>query len=163
MPEARLSGITINYEVAGEGPAVLLTHGSSATGRMWKPQAEALKDSYRIISWDMRGHGQTDSPDDPAQYSEELTIGDMLALLQMLDTRPAVVGGLSLGGFMSLPFHLPHPPLPQSHHQPPPRHPRPYPGHRRRTGRALPRPERLHGRQDPRRPPRGHPQRRPRR
>jgi pimeloyl-ACP methyl ester carboxylesterase len=111
MSEARLNGITINYDVAGDGPAVLLTHGYSATGRMWKPQADALKDRYRIISWDMRGHGQTDSPDDPAQYSEELTIGDMLALLQMLDTGPAVVGGLSLGGFMSLAFHLAHPEL----------------------------------------------------
>jgi pimeloyl-ACP methyl ester carboxylesterase len=79
MPETSLNGIIINYEVAGDGPAVLLTHGYSATGRMWRPQAEALKDRYRIISWDMRGHGQTDSPDDPSQYSEDLTIGDMLA------------------------------------------------------------------------------------
>ncbi len=111
MPEAKLNGITINYEVAGDGPAVLLTHGYSATGRMWKPQADALKDRYRIISWDMRGHGQTESPDDPTQYSEALTIGDMLALMEMLQTGPAVIGGLSLGGFMSLAFHLTHPEL----------------------------------------------------
>ena len=109
MSEVKLNGITIHYEVAGEGPAVLLSHGYSATGRMWKPQANALKDSYRIISWDMRGHGQTDSPDDPAQYSEALTIGDMLALLKFLEAGPAVIGGLSMGGFMSLAFHLAHP------------------------------------------------------
>lgn len=111
MPETRLNGITINYEVAGDGPAVLLNHGYSATGRMWKPQADNLKDHYRVISWDMRGHGQTDSPDDPARYSEALTIGDMVALLQMLDAAPTVIGGLSLGGFMSLAFHLAHPEL----------------------------------------------------
>jgi len=109
MSDARLNGITISYEVAGDGPAVLLSHGYSATGRMWKPQADALKGRYRIISWDMRGHGQTESPDDPAQYSEALTIGDMLALLNMLETGPAVIGGLSMGGFMSLAFHLAHP------------------------------------------------------
>lgn len=109
MSEAKLNGITINYEVAGEGPAIFMTHGYSATGRMWKPQADALKDRYRFISWDMRGHGQTDSPEDPAQYSEALTIGDMLALMEMLDTGPSVIGGLSLGGFMSLAFHLAHP------------------------------------------------------
>lgn len=111
MPEAQLNGITINYNVVGEGPAVLLTHGYSATGRMWKPQEDALKDRYRLITWDMRGHGQTESPDDPAQYSEALTLGDMLALMEMLQTGPAVIGGLSLGGFMSLAFHLAHPEL----------------------------------------------------
>lgn len=109
MPEAKLNGITINYDVAGEGPAVFLTHGYSATGRMWEPQKDALKDRYRLITWDMRGHGQTDSPEDPSQYSEALTLGDMLALMQTLETGPAVVGGLSLGGFMSLAFHLAHP------------------------------------------------------
>lgn len=109
MPEAKLNGITINYDVAGEGPAVFLTHGYSATGRMWEPQKDALKDRYRLITWDMRGHGQTDSPEDPSQYSEALTLGDMLALMQTLEAGPAVVGGLSLGGFMSLAFHLAHP------------------------------------------------------
>jgi pimeloyl-ACP methyl ester carboxylesterase len=111
MPEAKLNGITINYNVVGQGPAVLLSHGYSATGRMWRPQEEALKDRYRVITWDMRGHGQTESPDDPAQYSEALTLGDMLALVEMLDTGPAVVGGLSMGGFMSLAFELVHPEL----------------------------------------------------
>jgi len=111
MSEAKLNGITINYNVVGDGPAVLLTHGYSATGRMWKPQEDALKHRYRLVTWDMRGHGQTESPDDPARYSEALTIGDMLALMEMLETGPAVIGGLSLGGFMSLAFHLAHPEL----------------------------------------------------
>jgi len=109
MPRAYLNGIDINYNVIGEGPAILLTHGYAATGRMWRPQEEALKHRYRVITWDMRGHGQTESPADPAQYSEALTVGDMLALLQMLNAAPAVIGGLSLGGFMSLAFYLAHP------------------------------------------------------
>ena len=57
----------------------------------------------------MRGHGRTDSPEDPAQYSEELTIADMAALLDMLGVDRAVVGGLSLGGYMSLAFYREHP------------------------------------------------------
>ncbi len=108
MREAKLNGITINYNVVGQGPAVLLSHGYAATGRMWKPQEDPLKPRYRLITWDMRGHGQTDSPDDPAQYSEALTIADMLALMEMLETGQAVIGGLSMGGFMSLAFHLAH-------------------------------------------------------
>lgn len=109
MATAFLNGITIYYEVAGDGPPVLLTHGYGATGRMWAPQAAALSDRYRIITWDMRGHGETDSPDDPAQYSEALTVEDMRCLLEHLGVQRAVVGGLSLGGFMSLAFHLAHP------------------------------------------------------
>jgi pimeloyl-ACP methyl ester carboxylesterase len=109
MAQAQINGIRIRYDATGDGPAVLLTHGYSATGRMWAPQIEALKDRYRVVAWDMRGHGETDSPDDPAEYSEALTLGDMVGLLQLLGVDRAVVGGLSLGGFMSLAFHLAHP------------------------------------------------------
>jgi hypothetical protein len=80
MPTARLNGIAIDYEDGGRGPAVLLTHGYSATGRMWAPQRPALEPRYRLITWDMRRHGRTDDPDDPAQYSEPLTVGDIRGL-----------------------------------------------------------------------------------
>lgn len=110
MAEALLNGINIHYTVSGSGPAVLLTHGYAATGDMWEPQRGALGDAgYRLITWDMRGHGQTDSPPDPSQYSEALTIADMLGLLHLLEVDRAVVGGLSLGGYMSLAFYLAHP------------------------------------------------------
>jgi pimeloyl-ACP methyl ester carboxylesterase len=110
MANAQLNGITIHYEDSGQGPALLLTHGYAAAGRMWEPQRKPLNDAgYRLVAWDMRGHGVTESPDDPAQYSEALTIADMLGLLDMLGIDRAVVGGLSLGGFMSLAFQLAHP------------------------------------------------------
>ncbi|RLC59094.1 MAG: alpha/beta hydrolase [Chloroflexi bacterium] len=109
MAEAQINGIRIRYDTSGDGPAVLLTHGYSATGRMWAPQIKALKDRYRMITWDMRGHGETESPNDPTQYSETLTLADMAGLLEFLKEDSAVVGGLSLGGFMSLAFHLAHP------------------------------------------------------
>ncbi len=77
---------------------------------MWTPQREALNEAgYRLITWDMRGHGGTDSPEDPAEYSEALTIGDMVSLLDRLGIDRAVIGGLSLGGYMSLAFYLAHP------------------------------------------------------
>jgi pimeloyl-ACP methyl ester carboxylesterase len=109
MPTALLNGIKIRYDVAGSGPAVLLSHGYSATGHMWDAQLAMLADRYRAIAWDMRGHGETESPDDPAQYSAELTVADMRALLDHLGVRRAVVGGLSLGGYVSLAFALAHP------------------------------------------------------
>src|SRR5512143_1574229 len=48
-------GVKVYYEVEGSGPPVLLSHGYSATSRMWQGQAEALKDRYQVITWDMRG------------------------------------------------------------------------------------------------------------
>lgn len=109
MPFVERDGVRIFYEAAGEGPPVLLSHGYSATSRMWRGQVEALAPRYRIITWDMRGHGQSDSPGDPALYSEAATVGDMAAILETLGIDTAVIGGLSLGGYMSLAFHLAHP------------------------------------------------------
>lgn len=109
MPSARLNGIDIEYQDGGSGPPVLLSHGYSATGRMWDGQREALGGRYRVVSWDMRGHGSTSSPDDPAQYSHDLTVADMRALLGHLGVGRAVIGGLSLGGTMSLAFYRAHP------------------------------------------------------
>ena len=105
----RLNGIEIEYQDGGHGSPVLLGHGYSATGRMWDGQRAALGDRYRIISWDMRGHGQTESPSDPAQYSAALTVADMRALLQHCGVERAVVGGLSLGGYVALAFYLARP------------------------------------------------------
>ena len=107
--KARLNGIEIDYEVTGKGRPVLMSHGYSATRRMWSGQHAFLGDRYRLISWDMRGHGQTESPGDPAQYSHALTVADMKALLEHLGIRRAVIGGLSLGGTMSLEFYVAHP------------------------------------------------------
>jgi len=106
---AQLNGIEIDYEVTGDGPVVLLGHGYGSTRHMWDDQHRALADRWRVISWDMRGHGQTDSPDDPRQYSAALIVADMRALLQHLGVQRAVIGGLSLGGYVSLAFALAHP------------------------------------------------------
>ena len=98
-------GVKIHYEVHGSGPAVLLSHGYSSTCRMWDGQIAAFKGKYKIIVWDMRGHGSSDYPRARAKYSEELTVGDMAAILAACGESRAVIGGLSLGGYMSLAFH----------------------------------------------------------
>lgn len=113
-PESRKldrDGVKIHYEVHGprEGaPTLLLSHGYSSTCRMWDGQVAALKDRYQVVIWDMRGHGESDYPKDPALYSEGLTVGDMRALLDVVGADKAIVGGLSLGGYMSLAFHASH-------------------------------------------------------
>jgi pimeloyl-ACP methyl ester carboxylesterase len=108
MPSLNRDGVAIHYEVVGAGPAVLLSHGYSATSRMWDGQIAAFKDRFKIIVWDMRGHGQSDSPADRARYSEALTVADMKAILDACGETRAVIGGLSLGGYMTMAFHLRH-------------------------------------------------------
>jgi pimeloyl-ACP methyl ester carboxylesterase len=102
-------GVKIHYEVTGEGPALLLTHGYSATGEMWQGQLATLSPHFKVITWDMRGHGASDYPQDQAAYSEEATVADMAALLDAVGAEQAIIGGLSLGGYMSLAFHRAHP------------------------------------------------------
>jgi pimeloyl-ACP methyl ester carboxylesterase len=109
MPVLDRDGVAIWYEDQGQGPAILLSHGYAATCRMWDAQVAALAPRYRVITWDMRGHGQSDSPGDPARYSAELTVADMAALLRHCGVERAVIAGLSLGGVMSLGFHIAHP------------------------------------------------------
>lgn len=109
MPGALINGINIFYEDHGSGFPILMSHGYSATGRMWAPQVEVVCARYRLVSWDMRGHGQTDSPESVDQYSEELTVADMRGLMEHLGIHEAVLGGLSMGGYMSLAFYLRHP------------------------------------------------------
>jgi pimeloyl-ACP methyl ester carboxylesterase len=108
MPKLNRNGVSLYYEIHGRGPTILLSHGYSATSEMWRGQIEPLSRHYQLILWDMRGHGQTDSPDDLGAYSEQATVEDMAALLDVAGAGQAIVGGLSLGGYMSLAFYRAH-------------------------------------------------------
>ena len=108
MATLHRNGVGIHYEVHGEGPTILLSHGYSATCRMWDGQVAAFKDRYKLIVWDMRGHGQSDTPDQSA-FSEAETVADMNSILDACGETSAVIGGLSLGGYMTMAFHLRHP------------------------------------------------------
>ena len=109
MPTINRDGVRIYYEVHGSGPPLLLTHGYSSTSGMWQGQIAALSKHHKLVLWDMRGHGQSGYPEDTAAYSEALTVADMAALLDAVGAETAIVGGLSLGGYMSLAFYRAHP------------------------------------------------------
>ena len=111
MPTIDRDGVEIYYEVHGSAgaPAILLSHGYGANSRMWDGQVAAFAGRWRLILWDMRGHGQSGDPADPALYSHPLTVGDMAAVLDACAIERAIIGGLSLGGVMSLAFHLAYP------------------------------------------------------
>ena len=102
-------GVRLYYEDHGSGPAILLSHGYSATSQMWQDQIAAFRERYRIIVWDLRGHGMSDYPDDPDLYSKQHTVADIAALLDECGLDRAIIGGHSLGGYSTLAFHRVHP------------------------------------------------------
>jgi pimeloyl-ACP methyl ester carboxylesterase len=109
MSELERDGVAIYYEVHGAGPALLLTHGFAASARMFDLVVGPLSESHTVITWDQRGHGRSDSPADPASYSPALAVADIAALLDAAGVDAAVIGGHSLGGYLSFEFLLAHP------------------------------------------------------
>lgn len=112
MPDLDRDGVRINYQVFGPpggATPLLLTHGFSASSAMWQPNIAALAAARPVITWDLRGHGRSDAPDDLARYRAEACVADMAALLDACGIARVVAGGLSLGGYLSLEFCLAHP------------------------------------------------------
>jgi pimeloyl-ACP methyl ester carboxylesterase len=103
------NGVRIAYRATGTGPALLLTHGYGASSHMFESNMAALADIRTVAAWDLRGHGATDYPSDPAEYTSQASIDDMLGVLDDIGGDRAVLGGHSLGGYLSLLFALEHP------------------------------------------------------
>src|SRR5436190_12618547 len=106
--EVERDGVRIHHDVSGAGPAVLLSHGFGASSHMFAGNVGPLAVDHTVITWDLRGHGATDSPTDPAAYSVATAVDDMAAILDAVGVERATVGGHSLGGYLSLAFHLAH-------------------------------------------------------
>jgi pimeloyl-ACP methyl ester carboxylesterase len=83
---------------------LLLTHGYGASREMWAPNAGALAADREVITWDLPGHGHSDV----AGFSHAAAVEAMAALLDDAGAERAVIGGMSLGGYLSLAFHVAH-------------------------------------------------------
>jgi pimeloyl-ACP methyl ester carboxylesterase len=109
MPYAQVNGQKLFYEdTGGDKPAVIFSHGLLMDHSMFAPQLAALKDRYRCIAWDERGHGQT-AGDTCAPFTYYDSADDLAALLKHLGIQRAVLAGMSQGGFLSLRCALTHP------------------------------------------------------
>ncbi|MDO8532666.1 MAG: alpha/beta fold hydrolase [Dehalococcoidia bacterium] len=109
MPELLVDGVSIYYEVAGTGVPLVMTHGFAGCTRMWDRQVAAFSRDYAFITYDIRGHGRSQSPHDPLRYGVDIAVNDLCLLLKHLGVDRAVVGGHSLGGILSLSFYKRHP------------------------------------------------------
>jgi pimeloyl-ACP methyl ester carboxylesterase len=101
-----MGGVHVHHEVSGRGPAILFTHGFAASSHMYAATVADLSSDHTTITWDIRGHGKSDSPTDPAEYSVPLALADMAEILDAAGAGRAVLVGHSLGGYLSLEFAL---------------------------------------------------------
>ncbi len=110
MPKAKVNDIEIAYELRGSGPTLALSHGWTNPPRYWRPAVvEELARHLRVLTYDVRGHGDTTAPDDPEAYSMPTYAQDLRALLDALDIEQAHIGGISQGGMISAQFVVDYP------------------------------------------------------
>ena len=104
MPTTRRSGVAIHYEVEGSGPPLVLLHGAFASSETWRTAGyvAGLRDAYRLVLFDARGHGQSDTPHEPAAYRCSLLAADVLAVLDEIGLASAALCGWSLGASVAL-------------------------------------------------------------
>lgn len=103
MPYATApDGIRIHFVTEGDGPPVILHHGFTGSHQDWQTFGfvEPLRERFRMIMFDARGHGASDKPHDPAKYGIEIAAGDVVAVLDDLGLEQAHYYGYSFGGMI---------------------------------------------------------------
>jgi pimeloyl-ACP methyl ester carboxylesterase len=106
MFRANVNGLSIAYQLTGDGPALVLLHGFIVDSRMWRPQLESLSDQFTVIAWDAPGTGQSSDP------PETFGIGDwadcLAGFLDAVGVQRAHILGLSWGGILAQEFYRRH-------------------------------------------------------
>lgn len=96
--QAKINGILIAYHDQGRGVPLVLLHAFPLNRAMWVDQEKALSSQFRVLSIDLRGHGESDAP--LWRYTLEQAADDVIGLLDHLSIRQAVFVGLSMGGYI---------------------------------------------------------------
>jgi 3-oxoadipate enol-lactonase len=97
-----INNLLVSYtDEGGKGlPVIIFIHGFPFNKSMWNFQVESLKDNYRLITYDIRGHGSSDTGKEV--FSIELFVNDLLGLMDALKIDKTILCGLSLGGYIAL-------------------------------------------------------------
>ena len=107
MPFVKVEKGRVYYEISGKGRWLVLIHGAWATHQWWRWQVPELSQSYRVLSLDVRGHGQSsplEKPDSVDNFARDLDI-----LLQKVGADEVALVGWSMGGIISMEYCLSNP------------------------------------------------------
>jgi len=97
-----VNNLVVGYtdEGSDDAPVIIFIHGFPLNKTMWDKQVDALKEDYRVISYDIRGHGDSEHANE--DFSIELFVNDLLHLMDVLKIEKASLCGLSMGGYIAL-------------------------------------------------------------
>ncbi len=101
------NGISMHYEIAGDGDWLVLIHGAGDNLQIWYNQIPALSARYKVLAYDLRGHGLTDVTEE--DYTTGIWVDDLRALLTALGVKSASLLGYSLGGMIAATLAAEHP------------------------------------------------------
>lgn len=104
-----VNGISMNYEITGNGKWLTLIHGAGDNLDMWWNQVPAFSTNYHLLTYDVRGYGQTETPSEG--YSMDILVEDLYRLLQALGINETHVLGYSMGGRVAIGLTVAHPEL----------------------------------------------------
>lgn len=108
MPERLTNGVNTYYEVHGQGRPLVFIPGGWVDHQMWNPQVEHFSQKYKVITYDVRGHGRTGGSE-KEKYSVELFADDLKALLEGISVDQPAICGISLGGMIAQVYAVKYP------------------------------------------------------
>ncbi len=114
MPNARMNGVQLYYEVSGSGVPLVLVHEFAGDSRSWDPQVKFFARRYQVITYNARGYPPSEVPADLEAYSQEMALEDLHGLVRHLALPAAHFCGLSMGGYTVLHLGLRYPALARS-------------------------------------------------
>lgn len=103
------NNLEVSYTDEGSrmAPSIVFIHGFPLNKSMWENQTKSLEETHRVITYDIRGHGNTNDGSDT--YSIELFVEDLIAFMDALDIKKTTLCGLSMGGYIALNAIVKHP------------------------------------------------------
>lgn len=107
MLKTQVNDIDLAYEDRGKGDVLVLLHGLGSTKKDWDAQVPFFSKTHRVITVDLRGHGESSKPQDA--YSVELMTEDIKQLLDQLNIKKATIIGFSMGGAVAFEMAAQHP------------------------------------------------------
>lgn len=108
----KANSILMNYEIQGKGQNLILIHGAGGNLNMWYHQLPVFSKSYRVITYDVRGAGETESPD--TRYSIPLFVEDLYELIKALGIVKTHILGYSMGGRIATEIAIKYPQIVKS-------------------------------------------------